>query len=283
MYCSPSHYKYSMKGTCFSPEEIKTIANDINMNVIPSKDAQVPIKRAKATIKKLFEEKCGDSEYCWLDQLSYETRRKLEHAFRPRKPSQWRRNPRTWLNTDDILYVMMQYEHLHKDFKFLGVHPIDFAQRHNGYCLSSNNLCDFDIRNYPSHKRFALVLNLDYHYEPGSHWVALYFNTNPKQSNFGVYYYDSTAPATMEINDEVFEFMAKVKSQIIRDFSSKIASRFETKMNTVRRQFKNTECGVFCIVFLTQCVKNVPFDTICKRMKTDDDINKIRDVLYRPA
>lgn len=277
MYCSPSHTKYTAKGTCFSPDDIKVIADDLGKKVkMPTTTPAKPI------IEKFFEKKCGKKEYCWLDQLSYETRQKLEHAFRPKKPRGWNRNPRTWLNTDDILYVMSQYELLHKDFKFLGVHPIDFAAYANGYCVSSNNLCEFDIKKYPTYKRFALVLNLDYHYQPGSHWVAIYFNINPKLKNFGVYFYDSTAPALGDISDEVFQFMAKVKSQVIRDFSPEIAKTFKTDINKIQRQFKNTECGMFCMVFLTQCVKNIPFKEICKRMKTDDEINKIRNILYRP-
>lgn len=280
MYCSPSHHKYSNKGTCFSPEDIEIIKKDLSNK----EQVEISDKRPKGDIKKHFYQKCGDKEYCWLDQLSYETRKKLEHAFRPKKPREWSSNPRTWLNTDDIHYVMVQYEHLHKDFKFLGVHPMDFAKTlDGGYCVSSNNLCQFDIKNYPNHNRFALVLNLDYHNQPGSHWVALYFNVNPKLRNFGIYFYDSTAPSLDEINDEVFDFMARIKSQIIRDQPTFLAKKFQTEINTVQRQFKNTECGMFCLVFLTQCVKNIPFKRICQRMKTDDEVNKIRNILYRPS
>ena len=276
MYCSPSHHKYSKKGTCLSKEEISTIAAEVETTT----EKHIPTTRA--SLKKHFAKQCGDKgEYCWLDQLSYETRRKIEQAFRPRKPREWNSNPRTWLNTDDILYVMLQYEQLHKDFKFLGVHPIDFTHKANGYCISANNLCEFDIKNY-TQKRFAIVLNLDTHDQPGSHWVALYFNINPKLKNFGVYFYDSTAPSTEEIDDEIFKFMALVKSQVIRDYSPSISKHFEYGINTVQRQFKNTECGMFCLVFLTQCVKNIPFKEICKGMKKDDEINKIRNVLYRP-
>lgn len=267
MHCSPSHMKYvKQTGTCLSTEDLQTIASEINI-----KDNKNVVKK----IETYFYKQCQGKDYCWLDQLSYETRKKLEHAFRPRKPSRWNKNPRTWLNTDDIHYVMVQYELLHKDFKFLGVHPLDFNQYHNNICISSNNLCKFNIDNYPQ-KRFAMVLNLDKHDQPGSHWVAIYFNVNPKKANYGIYYYDSTASPP---DPEVVEFMEMVKGQIAKKNYKK---PFQSKFNTIQRQFKNTECGVFCLVFLTQCVKDIRFDEICRRMKTDDEINKIRNVLYRP-
>lgn len=276
MYCSPSHVKYSTKGTCFSPRDLKMITEDIN-----KEKKVIPKTGNKKTVEKYFEKKCGHKEYCWLDYLSHNTKQKLEHAFRPKKPLEWNKNPRTWLNTDDIYYVMSQYEHLYKDFKFLGVHSIDFASFLNNHCISSNNLCEFDLKNYKKYKRFGLVLNLDRHDQSGSHWVAIYFNINPKLANFGVYFYDSTAPSLDEISDEIIEFMAKVKHQVQRDMPKDV-DNFETKMNTVQRQFKNTECGMFSMVFLTQCMKNIPFKTICQRMKTDDGINKMRKILYRP-
>lgn len=272
-HCSPSHYKFvKHTGSCFSKDDINHIADEINKT--EQKDI-ITNTNSVEQIEKYFYSKCKKNEYCWLDQLSYETRKKLEHAFRPLKPRRWNKNPRTWLNTDDIHYVMVQYEHLHKDFKFLGVHPIDFAERHNGYCISSNNLCDFHIDGYKQ-TRFAMVLNLDRHNEPGSHWVALYFNVNPNKTNYGIYYYDSTASPP---DKEVTQFMEKVRQQVSLKHHKK---QFKTEFNIIQRQFKNTECGMFCLVFLTQCVKNIKFAEICRRMKSDDEINKIRDILYRP-
>jgi hypothetical protein len=279
MYCSPSHAKYVKQGTCYSDNELKSIADEINMK----ENRNVISKRSKKTreiIQKYFAKQCSDKEYCWLNQLSYATRQKLESAFRPRKPSSWYKNRKTWLNTDDINYVMVQYQHLYKDYQFFGVHPIDFAKRYNGYCIG-NNLCDFHITSQlNSNKyRFGLVLNLDKHNEPGSHWVALYCNLNPSKKNFGVYYYDSVAS---EPGVEVKSFMDKICTQVKQVYHPKVASRFSRKYNTVQRQFKNTECGMFCLVFQTQCMKNIDFDEICQRMKYDDDVNKIRDVLFSP-
>lgn len=279
MHCSPSHHINSKKGTCFSEDELQLIAKDINTKATKQViKTNSPVKETIKKIEKHFYASCKDKrEYCWLNHLSPSLKSKLEAAFRPKKPMSWYRNPRTWLNTNDIQLVMEQYEQLHTDFKFLGVHPIDFAQKVDNYCISGN-LCDFNLKNYPGKDRFALVLNLDDRHGPGSHWVAIYFNKNPALPNYGIYYYDSTATPP---GDHVVEFTAKVKKAIVDSTLHK--KPLEILENRIQRQFKNTECGVFCIVFLTQCVKNIPFTDICKRMKKDDAINSFRNELFRSS
>ena len=281
MQCSPARHRYSIKHkSCLKGDEVMAIAEDVNKQaprpVIPISPSP---NKTREKIAEHFAEQCGDKkEACWLKHLSLETRHRLEQAFRPRKPAGWVKNNRMWLNTNDINAVMQQYEHLHKDFKFYGVFPIDFNQYIDGVCIS-RMMCDFDIAQLRAEKkqRFAFVLNLDDHSGPGSHWVAVYCNINPRKANFGIYYYDSVAD---ERDATVVEFMDRVAGQILRDHP-RIGKRFEYKVNTIKRQYKNTECGMFCIVFLTQCVKNIPFDELCRRMKTDDEINKIRDMVYR--
>jgi hypothetical protein len=59
--------------------------------------------------------------------------------------------------------------------------------------------------------------------------------------------------------------------------------KFKVQSNKIQKQFANTECGMFSIIFATQMLKLVPFDFICKHMRTDAEINKIRDVIYTPS
>ena len=53
--------------------------------------------------------------------------------------------------------------------------------------------------------------------------------------------------------------------------------------NKIQKKFDNYDCGVFSEVFLTQILKDIPFDVICQKMKTDREINALRDVLYTPS
>jgi len=95
-----------------------------------------------------------------------------------------------------------------------------------------------------------------------------------------VYYYDSVA---FQPPKEVASFMKEIEKQVYLIFRQKVADRFALRYNRVQKQFSNYDCGVFAEVFLTQVLKDIPFDVICDKMKTDDDINKLRDVLYTPT
>lgn len=260
------------------------IARNLNETRPKGKKINVRLKKEdlKRAIQQALDAPCKE-EHCWVDApvLRPDVRREVEDAFRPLKPQQWYKNRRTWLNTYDILYVLQQYEELHKDFAFLGVHPIDFQSRFDSGRCVGDDLCSFHIKDLlqKKKKRFGMVLNLDRHNQPGSHWVAVYGSLTPSKPNFGIYYYDSVSnpPST-----EVLAFMQQVRSQVREHFPGSVANKFEAKYNTVQKQFKNTECGMFSIVFLTQCLKGKEFAYICDHMHTDDQINMIRDVIYRP-
>lgn len=277
--------------TCMSVEELQDIAKDFNKTKqAKAKARQVKITNDKKAMVEELQEKlgktCGNADHCWVQQefVSEETKKKiLEKAFRPLKPKSWYANRKTWLNTFDILKVMKQYEDKYKDFAFLGVFPIDFAGSDEyGNCVGGPTMCHFSLKKIieKGKKRFGMVLNLDRHDQSGSHWVAFFCNMNPRKKNFGVYYYDSVA---MQPPKEVATFMKSIEKDAYNVFSKKVADRFAMRYNKVQKQFSNYDCGVFSEVFLTQVLKDVPFDDICRRMHTDDEINKLRDVLYTPS
>jgi hypothetical protein len=292
MYCSPAHHEFSKEGTCYSREDLVTIGTELNKVLHTHK---INIKSSKknlhSQIKEALKSKCGDKEFCWIEQdfLDFKKKKEIEDAFRPKKPIEWYKNRRTWLNTFDILFVMEQYEELHTDFWFLGVYPIDFELMVNGHCVG-DIMCTLNVKKILSKhkKQFGMVINTDPHDKGGQHWFAIYCSLDPTKENFGIYQYDSTAynkNADDEFNDvkPALDFMDKVKLEINNIFPKKIASKFEVRTNLLRRQFKNTECGMFSIVFLTQCLKNIKFDHICEKMKKDDEINLFRDDIYRPS
>lgn len=287
LHCSPKAYTNGLTNqTCYSKQDLVEIGSAYNLH---SKDDKIKISESNSTktlhkkIHTKLKKKCGKDETCWIEQdfIDHHKKQKLEELFRPQKPKAWYKNNRTWLNTYDILYVMEQYEHKYDDFIFLGVYPIDFTQSNSfGNCIG-DMMCTFDIRQMMAKKKkqFGLVLNLDKHNEPGSHWVGMYCNIDPSKSNFGIYYYDSVAYPPEK---QVKVFMHKIYEQI-KKTQPQHSSKFEYGVNKIQKQFKNTECGIFSIVFITQCLKNVDFANICIQMKTDDDMNKIRNIIYRPS
>ena len=297
-YCSPERsHKKSASPTCLSLHELQLIAQDYNNTVGVQSTLAIPISKSKRKlyedIRKRLSQYCGqdhNSDYCWVEQpfVSHSTRSQLASAFRPKRPSEWYKNRYTWLNTFDILDVMKQYESKYKDFSFMGVYPIDFQKTYpdNPSRCIGRIFCTFDIVRDVLNlkkKRFAFVLNLDRHDQSGSHWVAVFCNLNSKKPNYGIYYYDSvSSPPSAEVQ----KFMKKVAQQvaIYQKNRVKAAPPFEVNFNTIQKQSKNTECGVFSMVFITQMLRqSYSFDFICENMRRDDDMNTIRDVLYRPS
>lgn len=288
VYCSPyNQTKYGQKdGTCYSHKDLQIIAKEYNKL---SKDRKIDIKQPKpqllSSLEQAFQDVCKN-EFCWSNSKvisNVSTKRKLQESFRPLKPPQWYDNNLTWLNTYDILFVMKQYEKLYKDFKFFGVFPINFEER-DGYdnCIGEF-MCTFHLNDLLKQrkKRFAMVLNHDRHDEDGSHWVAVYCDLDFKRKNFGIYYYDSVAnPPPPEADN----FMKKIQSQLAETkIPKKYHETFEVKVNKIQKQFKDYDCGMFSIISLTQLLKDVPFDYVCEHMKTDDEINQLRNIIYHPS
>lgn len=216
--------------------------------------------------------------------------RRLRDAFRPPMPAAWRRQPRAWLSNRDIENVMRQYEAMVPDFEFVGVFPMDFAAPADGTADSkrrrpercvSQAMCDFSLPGLLARrKRHAgIVLNLDRHDQRGSHWVCLYVGADPAGTNYGVYYYDSVA---RRAPPEVRAFMAGVARQArALPGSRQQARRFASAVNTVRRQYQNTECGIFAMFFLCCCLSDrLCFHHICESMGFDENVAALRHTFF---
>ena len=118
-----------------------------------------------------------------------------KNTFRPRKPDEWYEDKYTWLDTYNILDIMTQYQFKYDNFMFLGAFPIDFASSdYLGKCIVQE-MCDINLKKLLNKNinSFGVIFNLDKHNEPGSHWVGSYCSFNPKNENYGIYFYDSYA------------------------------------------------------------------------------------------
>lgn len=277
-HCSPKAFETGRTSkSCFSMNELKLLVREFNKNHPVSEQIKGKTKQELIQgLLKSYKTVCNDNQYCLIRHVltDADNINSLEKAFRPQKPASWKHNPSAWLTNYDIFYVMKQYEELYTDFAFLTVAPIDFADRNSsGKCIG-DMLCDFDIKYNIFEKkklRFGIVVNTDTSQGSGEHWQAIYCSLNTKKPNYGIYFYDSVASVPSQ---EVQKFMKLVVTQVNDP-------KFESKYNRVQRQFGNNECGMFSIVFLTQCLKNIPFNEICHRMHRDNKINSFRNVLFR--
>lgn len=272
--CSPSrlgHYKKTQ--SCFLPDELKAIAKDYNKGSPVKINTDV---EDKDIILQMTNGKC-DSEHCLLKISSLELH--LKHVFKPKKPDSWYRNNREWLSNIDIDNVLVQY--IDEYFDFLGVFPINFADRIGSTCISEK-ICDvnkmMDTLIKMGKRSFGVVFNLDRHDQNGSHWVSMYCNIDPESKLYGISYYDSVANPP---RPELVSFMENIKKYADTRFSHQ--KTFKTRENRVKRQFKGTECGMFCLIFLISCheKRNTNrFLHLCKSMKDDDAVANVRNVLY---
>lgn len=261
MKCAPG--KKGFGKSCYDESELKQIATSVGVPV------SVPITSLWSLLKKAMQSRCGDDERCWAKHAQNQgARNRLMACFRPEKPVEWQREPRTWLSNVDIHKVLSQYETANPSFDFLGVVPLDFAERTSQNTCIVDRMCRLDINSLADQGKTSLacVVNLDRHDGDGSHWVAFFVRLKGK--NRGTYFYDSVARSPPGPIRKFLETV--VESARVRD------PEHPFRHNTQRRQYKDTECGVFCIRFVEDMIGGKRFETVCKSMPYDDGAFALR-------
>ena len=276
--CSPT---MNVKKTCFTLKQLKNIASSINKY-----ENRLAIhKRGKKTdiwneINSYFSVNmnCHNrDEVCWMKQpLLNLLKSDLNKEFIPEKPNDWKHNERTWLTNIDIYNVCDQYQRKYRSFDFIGVFPIDYNYKNTINQCIVQELCVLNISNMIKHKKtqLGIVFNLDKHYDPGSHWVSVYVGLNPKAHNYGFFYFDSNA---VKPPKEIYILFENIKLQIMQIHKK----NFELHVNDVQKQYKNTECGMFSIHFILSCLKKKKWIDIKNEQVFDDDVFKLRNLLFR--
>jgi hypothetical protein len=211
----------------------------------------------------------SNSERCIIEKAHIPSDKKdlLEDFLRPKMPNEWKNDPDQWLDNRNIENVLTQYEEARNDFKFLGVHPIDFAIP-NPYDNSKKDTCLIPtmcnvsvpmLRN-KGIRYVGVVFNLDPHTKSGSHWVACFIDT---KINW-VYYFDSYG---MVPPRDIYLFM---KSLLIDE------PRMQLAYNARRFQFGNSECGMYSIYFIICMLNGAKFKEFVHRRVPDDVMLQLR-------
>ena len=274
-YCSAKNKSNGSNYTCFTKDTLVKIAKNINKH---KKHNKIKIssnkKKLWSDIKRNFNE-CKH-EWCWINQRELAgLNNELRINFRPEMPSEWYKDDREWLSTIDIEDAMEQYED--RNFWFVGAVPIDFNSPHSmGGCVV-DELCNIDIKQiYKQHKikKIGIIFNLDKHDEPGSHWVSMYCDIPGKK----VLYYDSYG---YKPQSEIDKFIKILKNQINELFK---CNDTEVKYNNVRHQFKDSECGIYSMLFILNMLNGKDFNNYITRTKLDDDsVHKNRARWWIPS
>ena len=188
--CAPRK-KGHKKQTCYSNQSLFKIRDIWNMRHPDVRiDSNKPDKIWNF-LKFYMKDECK-RESCWIKQtfIKDKLNAELKHfTFAPMPPKSWKKKPREWLTSVDILKVMRQYEKIHPDFYFIGPSPINYDEHiAHGECVWEE-LCKFNLEKQIKRGKYkiGIIFNTDPHYKEGSHWVALYIDIKKGE----IYYFDS--------------------------------------------------------------------------------------------
>ena len=228
-------------------------------------------------LKKLLFNVC-DNEKCWLRRefmKHYLDQNLLSYTFAPDRPDTWETNNNTWLNSNNILSVMKQYEKKYKFFRFIGPSPIDYNKIVNGDCVW-NELCKFDLSQYLKKgvNKIGIIFNTDPHDKDGEHWIATFIDINSKEPY--IFYFDSTGD---KISSNINKFIKNVISQAK---SININLKYIDNHKIVHQK-GTTECGMYCLYFIIQLLtdsKDYSYFLDKNNKIPDDFVEKYRHIYF---
>lgn len=281
--CSPLSGKDGKNTTCMTGKHLIELAQLWN-----KRHTDYPIESESPReiwrfFKKVFSSSCS-SERCWIKNKMFgagidnDLLNELNELYAPDAPSEWKKNPRTWLNSMDIVSVMQQYEDRYSCFKFIGPSPIDFDR----VITSSNGtkecvwdeLCKFNINKQGTKTKIGVIFNTDPHNKPGEHWVSLFIDTKKRL----IVYFDS---AGSKIPPEVSRFIERIQKQI-QTSNTPDQPEYNVIINKIAHQKKNTECGMYSLYFIIQMLKtgDVKQFTDTKRIIKDEEMEELRNEYF---
>ena len=255
--CLPSVHKNpdKLSQSCFTKDIVATLVNVYNQSITQASEkinTNHPVETQLKELKENMNKHClqeKNKEFCLVNALNQTDI--LRKSFMPVR--KWK-SPNEWLTNEDTDKVMAMYERAYPQYKYCETVTIDFAE----ICKVSGCISKYFCQNKISmeklrpFKQWGMILNLDKHWESGSHWVSLFIDLE----NHFVYYFDSAS--------------TKVPNQIQHLFESlkRKYPGLEFKSNGKIHQQSNTECGVYAVFFqITMLTKQIPYISL-KPMST---------------
>ena len=268
--CSPQMSlkltKRLSKFTCYDKQHLNILKQEWNNkhpnNKIKSKDEY----QIWNELRKNMSNNCKN-ERCWLDQefiTDKITCKNHENIFSPKMPEKWKRNIYEWLNSNDIIKIMKQYESAYKFFKFIGPSPMDFDKKlYDGKCVW-NDLCVFSIKNMinKNKRKIGIILNLDTHDLEGSHWVCLFIDLDKKF----IFYFDSNGDKPPH---EIGIFVQRVTKEY-EELYKKTLKYSDNR--DIEHQYKDGTCGIYSIYVVIELLLGKKTPEYIKRHRITDKL-----------
>ena len=275
--CTPTRKNKKGGYSCYSDNSLNHLKKMWNMrhpdDLITANDAREIWKNLKENMRGVCNE-----EACWMRQEFTKnkiTPEMLHYTFMPAAPESWKKNKNTWLTSTDISRVMLQYEHKYPHFAFIGPSPIDFnSTKYDNTCVW-DDLCKFNLAEQikKGKTKIGVIFNLDEHWEGGSHWVALFIDCDKNI----IFYFDSTGDS---IPKQIKRFVERVEKQGVELKPRSIKFKYDDSRK-VEHQLEDTECGVYCLHFITTILRNKKsFDDFKEKLVHDDEMEKCRSYFF---
>lgn len=193
---------------------------------------------------------------------------------RTKAPKEWTLNRYEWLSSDDIDAIEKNYVDVFSDYFYVGSVPIDFDLKNETRQCIVSTLCSMKIEElYKKGKhRIGIVINTDPHDGPGQHWVALFCDIRPELEYPRITYFDSYAVVPEQ---EIKTLMKRWKQQW--DATGIHKNPMKLTYNKTRHQYKDSECGMYCLYYHYACLTELPMD----KSIPDDVVNSFRNLLFR--
>jgi hypothetical protein len=230
----------------------------------------------------------GSSEQVWKEILNkFATKCRtgkskciISHMIgKPKAPDSWITKPTDWLSDQDINKLEDEFEILFKGYKFLGCVSIDFDLKSpEGKCIV-DTLCSTNLKDlYKQGKdQIGIIFNTDVHTGPGEHWMALYCDLRPEVDPRITFFDSYGRSPESEIKRLMLRWKLEWDATKIHD------KEIETTYNITKHQYKNSECGVYCIYFLTSLLDGKTFEEVINNIISDDKMNAKRKEFFSKA
>lgn len=264
--CSPNPNSNGF--SCYSNESLFKIKKLWNARHPRNKINSNEPKEIWDSIRTNLSNVC-DRESCWIRSKFMEgnlDRDLLNYTFAPEAPDEWKRTPNEWLSSLDIESVMKQYERYYKCFEFIGPSPIDFNHHKlYGECVWEE-LCKFNLSEYikRNKNKLGIILNTDPHYKDGEHWISLFINIKNKE----IIYFDSNGNPPPK---EVKELINNIEKQ-----GKHLGINFVVYENNISHQKSDSECGMYCLYFIIEMLKDTNKDFFLKNRIDDNKVFLLR-------
>ena len=180
------------------------------------------------------------------------------------------------LSNYNIDAVIDQWAQKWKDFLHIPFQFIDFATTeahpaNRKYMI--DNLNDYDPLD--DYKTMGCIINTDHTGGPGKHWVCVF--VDKRSSPWTIEYFNSSGnPPPYEIIR--WEFKTKTQMMSLKKLPGDVEI---IRVTSIQHQYSKTECGVYCLYYIFNRLKNRPYTLFSKNIVEDEDMLEFREHLFR--